>query len=111
MPEGDLGYCHACGVAMDISAVEPFTNVECPTCAKHTRVKREFGSYTLTRRHAIGGMSVVFIAQDNTLDREVVVKLLNKEYSADEKRIGAFEEEARITASISHPNVVRVFTN
>lgn len=110
MPEGEIGYCHACGVAMDISAVEPFTNVECPTCAKHTRVKREFGAYTLTRRHAIGGMSVVFIAEDNTLDREVIVKLLNKEYSADEKRIGAFEEEARITASISHPNVVRVFT-
>jgi small nuclear ribonucleoprotein (snRNP)-like protein len=37
-------------------------------------VKREFGPYTLLRRHAIGGMSVVFIAQDNTLGREVVVK-------------------------------------
>ncbi len=110
MPEGEIAYCHACGVAMDVSGVEPFTNVECPSCGRHTRVKREFGAYTLLRRHAIGGMSVVFIAQDNTLDREVVVKLLNKEYSADEKRIGAFEEEARITASISHPNVVRVFT-
>lgn len=110
MPEGELAYCHACGVAMDVSGVEPFTNVECPSCTRHTRVKREFGSYTLLRRHAIGGMSVVFIGQDNTLDREVVVKLLNKEYSADENRIGAFEEEARITASISHPNVVRVFT-
>lgn len=95
---------------MDVSAVEPFSNVECPKCAKHTRVKREFGAYTLLRRHAIGGMSMVFIAQDNTLDREVVVKILNQEYSADETRIAAFEEEARITAAISHPNVVRVFT-
>jgi len=95
---------------MDVSAVEPFTNVECPNCSKHTRVKREFGPYTLSRRHAIGGMSLVFVAQDNTLDREVIVKILNEEYSADEKRISAFEEEARITASISHPNVVRVFT-
>ncbi len=95
---------------MDVSLVAPFSNVECPSCAKHTRVKREFGPYTLLRRHAIGGMSVVFIAQDNTLDREVIVKILNEEYSADEKRIGAFEEEARITASFSHPHVVRVFT-
>lgn len=105
-----IAYCHACGGPMDVSAVEPFTNVECPSCTKHTRVKREFGPYTLTRRHAIGGMSLVFVGQDNTLDREVIVKILNEDYSSDEKRISAFEEEARITASISHPNVVRVFT-
>lgn len=95
---------------MDVSLLAPFSNVECPVCQKHTRVKREFGPYTLLRRHAIGGMSVVFIAHDNTLTREVVVKILNEEYGTDEKRIGAFEEEARITASFSHPHVVRVFT-
>ncbi len=95
---------------MDVSAVAPFSNVECPSCLKHTRVKREFGPYTLLQRHAVGGMSVVFIAHDNTLDREVIVKILNEEYGSDDKRIAAFEEEARITASISHPHVVRVFT-
>lgn len=106
----EIAYCHACGNSMDVSAVAPFSNVECPACGKHTRVKREFGPYTLLRRHAIGGMSVVFIAQDNTLGREVIVKILNEEYGSDEKRISAFEEEARITASFSHPHVVRVFT-
>ena len=95
---------------MDVSHLAPFSNVECPVCRKHTRVKREFGPYTLLRRHAVGGMSVVFIAHDNTLNREVVVKILNEEYCSDERRIGAFEEEARITASFSHPHVVRVFT-
>jgi tRNA A-37 threonylcarbamoyl transferase component Bud32 len=112
MPEGEpeIAYCHACGTTMDVSEVAPFSNVECPACGKHTRVKREFGPYTLLRRHAIGGMSVVFIAHDNTLDREVVVKILNEEYGANENRITAFEEEARITASFSHPHVVRVFT-
>ncbi|MES2920373.1 MAG: serine/threonine-protein kinase [Verrucomicrobiota bacterium] len=93
---------------MNVQAVAPFSNVECPTCGKHTRVKREFGPYTLVRRHAIGGMSMVFAAQDNTLDREVILKILSEEFSADEKRIAAFEEEARITASFSHPHVVRV---
>jgi serine/threonine protein kinase len=95
---------------MDVSAVAPFTNVECPECGKHTRVKREFGPYTLVRRHAIGGMSMVFAAHDNTLDREVALKILSEDFSADERRIAAFEEEARITASFSHPNVVRVLT-
>ena len=95
---------------MDVSEVAPFTNVECPKCGKHTRVKREFGPYTLVRRHAVGGMSMVFVARDNTLDREVALKILSETYSADERRIAAFEEEARITASFSHPNVVRVLT-
>ena len=95
---------------MDVTAMGPFANVECPQCGKHTRVKREFGPYTLLRRHAIGGMSVVFVAHDNTLDREVAVKILNENYSADARRIAAFEEEARLTASFSHPHVVRVFT-
>jgi len=95
---------------MDVTAVGPYSNVECPRCGKHTRVKREFGPYTLLRRHAIGGMSVVFVAYDNTLNREVALKILNENYSADTRRIAAFEEEARLTASFSHPHVVRVFT-
>jgi eukaryotic-like serine/threonine-protein kinase len=105
-----IAYCHSCGGAMDVTPVAPYSNVECPTCGQHTRVKHEFGPYTLIRRHAIGGMSVVFLARDNTLGREVAVKILNESYSADERRIEAFEEEARITASLSHPHVVRVFT-
>ncbi len=106
----EIAYCHACGEAMNVAAVAPFSNVECPDCGKHTRVKREFGPYTLVRRHAVGGMSSVLVARDNTLDREVAVKILSEGFSADQKRIGAFVEEARITASFSHPHVVRVLT-
>jgi len=95
---------------MDVSAVAPFANVECPNCGKHTRVKREFGPYTLVRRHAVGGMSMVFAARDHTLDREVALKILSETYSANQRRIAAFVEEARLTASFSHPNVVRVLT-
>jgi tRNA A-37 threonylcarbamoyl transferase component Bud32 len=109
-PAEDIAYCHACGKPMNVASVAPFSKVECPACGKHTRVKREFGPYTLTRRHAVGGMSMVFVAHDPTLDREVALKILSEEYSSDERRVAAFEEEARITASFSHPNVVRVLT-
>ena len=95
---------------MDVSAMAPFANVVCPACGEHTRVKREFGPYTLVRRHAVGGMSMVFVAHDDTLNREVALKILSENFSADARRIKAFEEEARITASFSHPNVVRVLT-
>ncbi|MEO5915983.1 MAG: serine/threonine-protein kinase [Luteolibacter sp.] len=112
MPERSetIAYCHSCGSPMNVAAVAPFSNVTCPSCGKHTRVKREFGPYTLVRRHAVGGMSMVFVAHDHTLDREVALKILSEEYSSDERRVTAFEEEARITASFSHPNVVRVLT-
>lgn len=106
--EETIDYCSVCKQPMDVSALAPFSNVECPSCGEHTRVKLKFGPYILTRRHAAGGMSMVFAAHDDTLDREVAVKILSEEYSKDERRIKAFEEEARITASFNHPNVVRV---
>jgi eukaryotic-like serine/threonine-protein kinase len=110
MPERseDIVQCHACGTDMDVSAVAPFSRVICPACNAEMRVKLEFGPYTLVRRHAVGGMSMVFIAKDNTLNREVALKILSEDFSADERRIRSFEEEARITASFSHPHVVRV---
>jgi len=95
---------------MDISEMEPYTNVVCPDCGHHTRVKCELGPYLLIGRHAVGGMSMVFKARDVTLNREVAIKILNEDYSRDEDRMREFEHEALITAAISHPHVVRVFT-
>lgn len=95
---------------MDTSAMGPYTNVICPDCGHHTRVKCELGQYLLTGRHAAGGMSMVYTARDVTLEREVAIKVLSEEYSGDEQRMRQFEQEAMITAAISHPHVVRVFT-
>lgn len=53
---------------------------------------------------------MVFVAHDTTLERDVAIKLLNEEYSKDEKRMEEFEREAQITAALSHPHIVRVFT-
>ncbi|MDP4624279.1 MAG: serine/threonine protein kinase [Akkermansiaceae bacterium] len=113
MPTGEednIIVCYACASPMDISSVAPYTRVVCPGCGVENRVKKHFGHYTVTRRHAIGGMSSVFVAIDETLDREVALKILSEEYSEDETRIAAFEQEARLTASFSHPSVVRVLT-
>lgn len=109
-PQPDLAHCSSCGCKMDVSALGPYTNVVCPDCGHHTRVKCELGQYLLTGRHAAGGMSMVFKARDVTLEREVAIKVLNEEYSKDEQRMKQFEHEAMITAAISHPHVVRVFT-
>lgn len=105
-----LESCPACAEPLDVTDFEPFTKVICPKCSHETRVKRQLGKYFLERRHAVGGMSVVYVAQDTTLDRKVAVKILNETYSSDETRVAAFESEARLTAAVNHPNVVRIFT-
>jgi len=108
--EEEIIVCYSCGAPMNVADVAPYSRVVCPGCKTENRVKKKFGPYTLIRRHAIGGMSSVFVARDEALDREVALKILSEEFSKDEKRITAFEEEARLTASFSHPNVVRVLT-
>lgn len=55
-------------------------------------------------------MSRVFRAVDQTLGRQVALKILNPDFSKDTKRAGEFEREAKITAAISHPNVVKVYS-
>ena len=106
----NIANCTACGCAMDVTMLQPFTNVQCPECGEHSRVKVDVGKYVLKKRQGVGGMSLVFGAVDKTLGREVAIKILNETYSMDEKRIEQFEHEATITAAISHPNVVRVYT-
>ena len=56
-----------------------------------------------------GGMGVVYRARDLSLDRPVAIKLVNDEYSTDADGRRRFEREARLTASIDHPNVIPVY--
>ncbi|YCM45936.1 serine/threonine-protein kinase [Verrucomicrobiaceae bacterium 227] len=110
-PEATPAYepCQACGELLDVTTFAPFEAAICPHCETETRVKREFGAYELKRRYAIGGMSVIFVGWDPLLGREVAIKVLNEEYCNDENRILAFENEARLTAQVNHPNVVEVY--
>lgn len=74
------------------------------------RVRKQFNNFALQQVIGEGGMGTVFEALDVNLLRSVAVKILKREYSADEESIAKLETEARITASISHPHVVKVFS-
>ena len=56
-----------------------------------------------------GGMGEVFLAEDRVLSRPVAVKLPKKYLVEDEEALARFRSEAVAAASLSHPNVVRVF--
>src|SRR5215475_15011094 len=66
------------------------------------------GRYRLEAKLGSGGMSTVYLAKDETLDRPVAVKIMHREMSEQEDQLERFRQEARSVAKISHPNVVAV---
>jgi hypothetical protein len=64
--------------------------------------------YRLEERIGVGGMSTVYRAVDETLQRSVAVKVMNREVAEDSDQLERFRREARAVAQLSHPNVVGV---
>src|SRR5436190_15430430 len=67
------------------------------------------GRYRLEERIASGGMGTVWAAHDETLDRQVAVKVLNEGLSHDERFVERFRREALTAAGLAHPNIAGVF--
>src|SRR5438067_3850934 len=66
------------------------------------------GRYRLEARIGSGGMSTVYRALDETLQRQVAVKLMNREVATDSDQLERFRREARAVAQLSHPHIVGV---
>ncbi len=66
------------------------------------------GRYRLEAKLGSGGMSTVYLARDQTLDRQVAVKVMHGEMSEQADQLERFRQEARSVAKLSHPNVVAV---
>jgi serine/threonine-protein kinase len=66
------------------------------------------GRYRLESKLGSGGMSTVFLARDETLERWVAIKVMHREISDQPDQIERFRREARAVAQLSHPNVVAV---
>ena len=101
--------CPACQTLMDMSDVMPFTEVTCPNCLHKMRARKHFNHFTLVEQIGEGGMGAVFKALDNNLNRYVALKILKKEISANAEEQEKLAKEARLTAAINHPHVVKVY--
>ena len=70
---------------------------------------RDFGKYRLTRRIATGGMAEIFLAHRvETPDEPLVIKRILSHLTEAEDFVSMFLDEARIAASLDHPNIVRI---
>lgn len=68
------------------------------------------GRYRILGELGRGGMGRVFLAEDPSLHRRVALKMLPWRLGYDPKRLARFRREAKILASLSHPNIATVFS-
>ena len=80
-----------------------------PQRARDSWIGRTFGPYSVHTLLGVGGMGEVFQARDSILDREVALKFLPDLWLADPERTARFDREARVLASINHPNVGSIY--
>ncbi|HEX6834379.1 MAG TPA: serine/threonine-protein kinase, partial [Rudaea sp.] len=69
----------------------------------------EIAGYTIQRELSIGALASVYLAHQNSLDREVAVKVLAETAAAEPALAQRFGEQARLMAALSHPNIVAVY--
>src|SRR5579863_1806072 len=67
------------------------------------------GSYAIVAPLGAGGMGEVYRGRDTKLDREVAIKILPDTLAQDPERLARFEREAKVLASLNHPNIAQIY--
>ncbi len=68
-------------------------------------VGKTLGHYEILEPLGAGGMGEVYRARDTKLDRDVAIKVLPEDFATDPERLASFEREAKLLASLNHPNI------
>jgi serine/threonine protein kinase/Tol biopolymer transport system component len=67
------------------------------------------GRYEIVSRIGAGGMGEVYRARDSKLSRDVAIKVLPEAFAQDGERMARFEREARLLATLNHPNIASIY--
>ena len=69
----------------------------------------KLGPYEILSALGAGGMGEVYLAKDAKLDRQVAIKVLPDAMTRDVERVARFQREAKLLASLNHPNIAAIY--
>jgi serine/threonine protein kinase/Tol biopolymer transport system component len=72
-------------------------------------VGQSIAHYHVQAKIGVGGMGEVYRATDSRLGRDVALKLLPEKFARDTERMARFEREAKVLASLNHPNIASIY--
>src|SRR5215204_6399255 len=104
-------YCGFCGARLDAENATPTAETTGPQLPHVDRIQAALraatiGEYDIAGEIGRGGMAVVFLAHDLSLNRKVAIKALLPELLYTEGMDRRFKHEARIAAKLDHPNIL-----
>ncbi|HKQ92331.1 MAG TPA: serine/threonine-protein kinase, partial [Blastocatellia bacterium] len=71
-------------------------------------IGHKVGNYEILSLIGAGGMGEVYLARDARLDRQIAIKLLPAQFTADPAQVRRFEREARAASALNHPNIITI---
>jgi serine/threonine-protein kinase len=71
-------------------------------------IGKTLGNFEITSQLGRGGMGEVYQAKDRKLGRDVAIKVLPEEFAKDTDRVARFQREAKLLASLNHPNIAAI---
>jgi eukaryotic-like serine/threonine-protein kinase len=72
-------------------------------------IGKTLAHYEITSQLGKGGMGEVYQAKDRKLGRDVAIKVLPEEFARDADRVARFQREAKLLASLNHPNIAAIY--
>ena len=72
-------------------------------------IGKTLSHYKVIEKIGQGGMGEVYRAEDTNLSREVAIKVLPEQFTKDPQRLARFEREAKLLASLNHPNIAAIY--
>ena len=105
----EAAFCHQCGQELGITTPMPAVEHGAPQSEFELVRSALAADYDVKERIGRGGMAAVYRAYERSLKREVAIKVLPTAQTHETSLVERFENEARTSARLEHPNIIPIY--